>query len=82
MHGDADLPERPGHASGRYRADVSEYMLGWMVGTEWHPYAVKKTNEAQRREAALSGEYFRATQDASPFESGSPGCWTRWPRRR
>ena len=44
-------------------------MLGWMVGTEWYPYAVKKTDEANAGLAPFSGEYFRATEDATPFES-------------
>ena len=69
VHGDADLPERPGHASGRYGADVSEYMLGWMLGTEWYPYAVKRTDEANAGMEPYSGEYFEAKDDASPFES-------------
>ena len=69
VHGDADLPERPGHASGRYRTDISEYVLGWMVGTEWFPYAVKATNEANSGMQPYSGKYFRATDDARPFES-------------
>ena len=69
VHGDADLPERRGHASGRYRSDVSEYMLGWIVGTEWYPYAVKTTNDANPGMEPFSGEYFRSTPEASPFES-------------
>jgi hypothetical protein len=69
VHGGADLPERPGHASGRYRADVSEYMLGWIAGTEWFPYAVKATDDANKGLPPFSGEYFRSTEDASPFES-------------
>ena len=69
VHGDANLPERRGHASGRYRTDVSEYMLGWIVGTEWFPYAVKKTDVANRGMEPFSGQYFRATPDATPFES-------------
>jgi hypothetical protein len=73
IHGDADLPERPGHASGRYRTDVSEYLLGWMIGTEWYPYAVKVTNDANSGKPPYSGEYFRATEDARPFES-----WLAW----
>ena len=71
VHGDADLPERRGHASGRYRSDVSEYMLGWIVGTEWFPPAVKKTDDANEGMQPFSGEYFTATQDATPFESWS-----------
>ncbi len=73
VHGDADLPTRPGHASGRFRADVSEYMLGWMVGTEWFPYAVKATDDANPGMKPYSGRYFRGTSDASPFES-----WLAW----
>ena len=73
VHGDADIPERTGHASGRFRSDISEYMLGWMVGTEWFPYAVKKTNEANAGMEPYSGEYFQATPEARPFES-----WLAW----
>ena len=73
VNGDADLPERTGHASGRFRTDISEYILGWMVGTEWFPYAVKKTNEANAGMEPYAGEYFRATPEARPFES-----WLAW----
>lgn len=69
VHGDADLPARPGHASGSYGTDVSKYVLGWMVGTEWYPYAVQATNEAHRGMPPYSGRYFDATAEASPFES-------------
>jgi hypothetical protein len=69
VHGDARLPEKPGHASGSFGADVSPYMLGWMVDTEWYPYAVEKTDEAHPSTDPFSGEYFRAIDDASPFES-------------
>jgi hypothetical protein len=69
VHGDADISERPGHASGSYGADVSEYMLGWIVGTEWYPYAVKVTDDANRGLTPYSGKYFRATSKPTPFES-------------
>jgi hypothetical protein len=68
VHGDA-IPERPGHASGEFGTDVSEYLLGWMVGTEWYPYAVEATDEANSDMSPFSGEYFRATESATPFES-------------
>lgn len=69
VHGNAEIPARPGHASGSYGADVSEYMLGWIVGTEWFPYSVKVTDDANRGLAPYSGKYFRATVEATPFES-------------
>lgn len=73
VNGDANLPDRPGHASGRFDSDVSEYVLGWMVGTEWFPYAVKATNDANPGMKPYSGRYFKGTADASPFES-----WLAW----
>ena len=71
VHGDAELPERPGHGSGDYDADISEYMLGWIVGTEWFPFAVQKTDEANRGIEPFSGKYFHSTDEATPFESWS-----------
>lgn len=69
IHGDARIPARPGHASGVYRTDVSSYVMGWMVGTEWFPYAVKKTNDRNSDMEPFEGEYFSAAKKASPFES-------------
>jgi len=40
VHGRADLPPRPGHASGFYTADVSSWVLGWILGREWEPFSV------------------------------------------
>ena len=73
VHGDADLPDRPGHAGGRFRSDVSEYVLGWIIGTEWFPCAVKKTDDANSGIDPYTGKYFEATEDATPFEG-----WMAW----
>jgi hypothetical protein len=35
IHGNATLVPRPGHAAGRYTADVSPYLAGWLLGREW-----------------------------------------------
>lgn len=40
VHGDLVLAERPGHASGVYDADASRFVLAWIVGREWEPFAV------------------------------------------
>jgi hypothetical protein len=41
VHGNADIPVRAGHAGGRYDADVSRWTLGYIIGREWEPFAVK-----------------------------------------
>lgn len=41
VHGAAMLPDRRGHASGRYDADVSPWTLAYIIGREWEPYAAR-----------------------------------------
>ncbi|MGN7763075.1 hypothetical protein ACTJKB_16615 [Paenibacillus sp. 22594] len=69
IHGDITLPTRYGHASGEYRTDVSQYLLGWIVGTEWFPYTVQVTNSLHPDMPPFKGDYFTARENASPFES-------------
>ena len=40
LHGRADIRPRPGHASGFYTADVSPWVLGYVLGREWEPFSV------------------------------------------
>ncbi len=67
IHGQADILPRPGHASGSYRADVSPYVLGWVLGVEWDPNLVVATNAKHADMPQFAGTYFR-TAGASPFE--------------
>ncbi|WP_054950135.1 hypothetical protein [Numidum massiliense] len=68
VHGKADLPVRKGYASGKYTADVSPYVLGWILGIEWDPDVVQATIKKHRGMADFQGKYFRA-HGAHPFES-------------
>lgn len=67
VHGNAVLEERPGHASGVYQADVSEYIAGWLIGIEWYPKMVQGTNEKHADIGEYDGQFFY-TESASPFE--------------
>ncbi|WP_354699101.1 hypothetical protein DSM112329_04808 [Paraconexibacter sp. AEG42_29] len=69
VHGDADLPRRRGHASGRYRADISRWVMGWSLGVEWDPAAVAGTNRRHAGRRPFRGRFVRATRDATPMES-------------
>lgn len=66
VHGATTLPDRPGHASGQYRTDVSDVTLGYVAGIEWSPAVVMGTNERDGR-AAYDGQYV-GTTGAPPFE--------------
>ncbi|KJE27756.1 hypothetical protein LG52_980 [Geobacillus kaustophilus] len=68
IHGNADIPKRPGHAGGVYRYDLSPYVLGWIFGVEWDPDVVIATNKKHSRTGDYKGVYIY-TKGASPFES-------------
>ncbi|WP_201318818.1 hypothetical protein [Paenibacillus sp. EPM92] len=69
IHGQLKRKAESGHASGKFEADVSPYVLGWVVGIEWDPYTVKATNDAHPGMKPFQGTYFQAASGASPFES-------------
>jgi hypothetical protein len=57
VHGQADLPARPGHASGRYDADVSMWTLAYIIGREWEPFAVKAFDSAHPGPGPYAGRF-------------------------
>jgi hypothetical protein len=65
VHGATTLPERPGHASGEYDADVHEWLLGYLFGIEWPPKVVDATNPALGV-GTYSGSFVRS--DGAAFE--------------
>ncbi|XEC95236.1 hypothetical protein AB6A23_01245 [Paenibacillus tarimensis] len=69
VHGKITIPHKPGHASGEYTTDISPYVLGWIIGTEWFPYAVEVTDRKHGGMPAYTGTYFRGSDSASPFEN-------------
>ena len=69
VHGDIDLPGNPGHAWGRYEADLSPWLLGWAIGVELDPVAVRNSDRANETQPRYVGEYFGSAVEASPTES-------------
>jgi Tfp pilus assembly protein PilF len=57
VHGDAVIPPAPGHASGTYRADVSPWTLGYIIGREWEPYSVVAYNALNPSKTTYNGKY-------------------------
>ncbi|MBT2653710.1 hypothetical protein J7E81_00425 [Bacillus sp. ISL-18] len=67
IHGNATLAKRPGHASGVYKHDISKFVIGTIIGTEWDPAMVQNTNKKHSGLSQFKGNYFE-TDQASPFE--------------
>ena len=59
VHGRADIPIRRGHAGGIYTADVSPYLLGWLVGREVEPRVVITTNLRNPGVGSFTGRYLK-----------------------
>ncbi len=57
VHGQAIIPHRAGHASGRYDADVSQWTLGWIIGREWEPYSVAGHVARRPRDTTFHGRF-------------------------
>lgn len=45
IHGNAVIQPVHGHAAGVYAHDVSAYTIGFILGREWEPFIVTKTNQ-------------------------------------
>ena len=72
LHGNLDLPARPGRASGRYRADISEHVLALVLGREWEPFSVVAHNELYPGEHSYDGRF-------AVLEAGSAmEAWLAW----
>ena len=68
VHGDLTRPERRGHSGGTWRSDVSPWLVSWILGVEWDPEGVTRTDRVESRAAYEPGKYFAATADASATE--------------
>ncbi len=69
VYGKITIPEKSGKASGKYRANAGQYLIGWHTGTEWNPVMVKQTNQLHEATAPYQGVYFQAKPHATAFES-------------
>ncbi len=57
VHGQASLPAERGRAGGIYSADVSPYVLGWLVGREMEPSLVLTTNLRNPNQRSFQGRF-------------------------
>ncbi len=60
--------ESPGRAFGDWDADVSQWVLGWVIGVEWDPEATLRTDQEHADAPAIEGQFFRSTKEATPSE--------------
>ncbi len=69
LHGKKNLSLGYGTGSGRYRKDVSPWVIGYILGVEWEDVTVTYTNHKYPERNQYKGSYLYTTEDASPFEA-------------
>ncbi|MEO8335988.1 MAG: hypothetical protein ABI664_13505 [bacterium] len=57
LHGSAEFAPKPGHAGGRYDADVSPWVIAYIMGREWEPYSVALYNQRVGTTRQHSGRF-------------------------
>ena len=57
IHGHAVLGARPGHAYGRYDADVSDHTLAYLIGREWEPSTIVAFDSLHPADTTFSGRF-------------------------
>ena len=68
LHGNRFHIGRDGDGSGYYRHDVSQWVLGYILGVDWETSLVTYTNQNNPHITGYSGTYMKTTEDATPFE--------------
>ncbi|MBS7360449.1 MAG: hypothetical protein KIG53_07580, partial [Oscillospiraceae bacterium] len=63
------LGRRASSASGSFKKDVSDWVIGYILGIDWEPSTVAYTNEKYKNSGlSYNGEYMYAKDMAAPFE--------------
>jgi tetratricopeptide (TPR) repeat protein len=68
VHGHAAISPRPGHAGGLYKADVSPWLIGYLVGREWEPFSMTYFNDQTDAPTTYRGPYIQAV-NVTRFEA-------------
>ncbi len=68
LSGQLTRPEQAGRAYGSFDADVTPWLMSWLIGVEWDPEATVRTDKRHAGAAAVNGSYFRSTARATPTE--------------
>lgn len=69
VHGKRIIPLNGTGGTGEYRKDISDWLLGYLVGTEWSADTIAYTNHHIGYSGTYEGDYFSTTEDANPFEA-------------
>lgn len=68
VHGDLERAEQRGRAEGTWSTDVSAWTAAWLVGVEWDPRSVLRTDQVEAGRPGHAGRFFASTPQATATE--------------
>lgn len=68
IHGKAHIDKRTGHAYGDYKKDISDYVMGWILGIESDQVLVEGTRYAHPKLKSYDGAYLSCKNVKEPYE--------------
>lgn len=69
IHGRVPFSLGEGLGSGSYTKDISNWVIGYIIGVEWEDNIVAFTNHIQDSKNSYQGTYLYTSPDATPFEA-------------
>jgi tetratricopeptide (TPR) repeat protein len=67
VHGNIAIGPTQDHAWGSYDHDVSRWLLAWIIGREWEPFAVVEYNEMYPERTSFAGRWL-VVEEAQAME--------------
>lgn len=69
LHGSRQVILNQASGLGFYLRDVSQWVMGYILGSGWNSYTIAYTNELHKDHYGYSGKYMYTSEDATAFES-------------
>ena len=69
IHGKKKLSLGRGVGSGYYNKDISQWVIGYILGVEWEDVTVAYTDHKLKEKNSYKGEYMYTSSDATSFEA-------------
>lgn len=69
VSGDLERDLEVGSAGGSYTADISPWLAAWIIGVEWDPEAIHKSEKKNADQPTYQGRYFTTSATRTPVNS-------------
>lgn len=69
IHGKRNINTNNIKGSGKYRKDISPWVLGYIVGNGWNPGTMAYTNNNKNYKTKYEGKYFITAENSTVFEA-------------